>query len=183
MTEHSNRMIEWGRIWQKEPLYGLPADSSGFSGTGQIYYKILSRAQQAIDEHTYASHEVEVGGLLLGQVYQAGSVYLVLVTDILPARHTTSGSAFLTFTSQTWIDIIARRGLYPDKKTVGWYHSHPGMGIFLSGSDLFIHKSFFSDQTWYVALVVDPVLGEQGIFAWKGNEIEQCPDSAVCLQV
>jgi len=33
---------------------------------------------------------------------------------------------------------------FADKKIVGWYHSHPGFGIFLSEYDLFIHRNFFT---------------------------------------
>ncbi len=75
------------------------------------------------------------------------------------------------------MDIISRRrASYPDKKTVGWYHSHPGLGVFLSGHDLFIQRGFFGDQLWYIALVVDPISKEQGVFAWDGNHVVRCPD-------
>jgi proteasome lid subunit RPN8/RPN11 len=57
--------------------------------------------------------------------------------------------------------------MYPDESAVivGWYHTHPGFGIFLSGMDQFIHQNFFI-QLWHVALVLDPVARRSGFFCW-----------------
>ena len=49
---------------------------------------------------------------------------------------------------------------------VGWYHTHPGVGIFLSGMDLFIHQNFFT-QMWHVAYVLDPRARTSGFFCWN----------------
>jgi hypothetical protein len=49
---------------------------------------------------------------------------------------------------------------------VGWYHTHPDYGIFLSGQDLFIHRNFF-DQPLQVAYVVDPIRQTRGFFQWR----------------
>src|SRR3954447_25139327 len=52
------------------------------------------------------------------------------------------------------------------RKILGWYHTHPGFGIFLSEMDLFIQNNFFPEP-WQVASVYDPKSGEDGIFVWK----------------
>ena len=52
---------------------------------------------------------------------------------------------------------------------VGWYHTHPGWGVFLSGMDQFICENFFG-KTLDVALVVDPCRGDRGMFQWTGEE-------------
>jgi proteasome lid subunit RPN8/RPN11 len=116
----------------------------------------------------------EVGGLLVGAVYQEGERFLVAVRTALPGRHTWAGQAFLTFTGRTWIDLVRRRRAYPESVVVGWYHSHPGLGIFLSSNDRFIHRSFFADYPWYLALVVDPISGWWGTFTWDNGEIVSC---------
>ena len=59
---------------------------------------------------------------------------------------------------------------HPEQQIVGWYHSHPGFGIFLSEHDLFIHRNFFSGAA-QIALVVDPLQGHEGVFGWQGDEI------------
>ena len=58
---------------------------------------------------------------------------------------------------------------YPGKKIVGWYHTHPGFGIFLSGMDLFIQNNFFN-QPWQIATVYDPKAEEEGTFIWRGGK-------------
>ncbi|MBK8031262.1 MAG: hypothetical protein IPK17_17580 [Chloroflexi bacterium] len=45
----------------------------------------------------------------------------------------------------------------------GWYHSHPGFGVFLSGMDLGIHNQFFT-HLWQLAVVIDPIQRHYGIF-------------------
>lgn len=41
-------------------------------------------------------------------------------------------------------------------RIVGWWHSHPNFGCFLSSTDLHIQEYFFP-ESYQVALVVDPV--------------------------
>ena len=80
----------------------------------------------------------------------------------------------LDFTSDTWANanrIVERE--FPDDIIVGWHHTHPNFGIFLSAYDLFIHKHFFGSP-WNVALVVDPVKEEFGFYQWRGDEIVDC---------
>ena len=52
---------------------------------------------------------------------------------------------------------------------VGWWHSHPGFGLFLSQTDITTHIfSFQLVQSLSVALVVDPTnVGENGIAKHK----------------
>jgi proteasome lid subunit RPN8/RPN11 len=167
--------ITLGILQQSLPQPGLPPGGVWVPGTKHLSYDIDLKVQQAIDEHTYSNREVEVGGILLGEVYQNQGIYFVSVTDVITAQHTIFGPICVKFTIQTWLDIIARRKTcYPDKKTIGWYHSHPGLGVFLSSNDLFIHKAFFGDQAWYIALVVDPISKNQRVFAWDNDQIVRC---------
>jgi hypothetical protein len=55
---------------------------------------------------------------------------------------------------------------------MGWYHSHPGFGVFLSDHDTFIHKNFFSSAL-QVAWVYDPHSDEEGCFGWSGERLER----------
>ena len=53
--------------------------------------------------------------------------------------------AEVTFTHQTWAKINAEMDTKFSKLSiVGWYHTHPDFGIFLSDRDRFIHEHFFS---------------------------------------
>ena len=120
----------------------------------------------------------EVGGILLGNVYTEQQRLLIVVEQILEAKHTSAGPAHVMFTGDTWQDILRRRAT-SDLPVVGWYHSHPGFGIFLSPSDEFIQRNFFGNRPWYIALVVDPTTEEWGVFAWEAQQIKRCMRPAV----
>ena len=115
----------------------------------------------------------EVGGFLLGGLYQDRRRYVEL-RHFLPARDAQSRAASLTFTHETWAMLhreAPRR--YPDDVVLGWHHTHPGFGVFLSGYDLFIHRNFFH-QNWQIAMVVDPKRQELGFFQWRGDQVADC---------
>lgn len=114
----------------------------------------------------------ELGGILLGSASSSEHGTLVFVEAAIPALHTDAARGSVTFTHDTWAEINRVKDAdYPDKRVVGWYHTHPGFGLFLSEYDLFIHRNFF-DLPWQVALVIDPRSGKDGFFAWRGEEIE-----------
>lgn len=122
---------------------------------------------QAIEDHVHSDIDREVGGILVGT---RGEV--VAVEAAIPALKAVGERANVTFTHDVWDEVHAEiEKEYPGKDIVGWYHSHPGFGIFLSGYDRFIHENFFSDHAM-IALVVDPLAGQLGWFGWVGGQIE-----------
>lgn len=50
-----------------------------------------------------------------------------------------------------------------DENSVGWYHSHPGFGCWLSGTDINTHQSFEQLDPRNVAVVVDPIQSVKGL--------------------
>lgn len=115
----------------------------------------------------------EQAGFLLGGHYRDDGDY-VEVDAFLPAGHISSNLTSLKFTHETWAQLNREaEQLYPEKQVVGWYHSHPGFGVFLSGRDLFIHRHFFS-QPWQVSLVIDPRRSELALFGWQDDDILDC---------
>jgi len=52
-----------------------------------------------------------------------------------------------------------------DGRIVGWYHSHPGYGVFMSETDLTTHGKLLQFSPFVIALVVDPEINEFGIWA------------------
>jgi proteasome lid subunit RPN8/RPN11 len=121
----------------------------------------------AVEDHVVSDVEREVGGVLVG-VIQADRPS---ITAVIPALAAVGTSANVTFTQEVWEDIHQRIDRdFPGTQIVGWYHSHPGFGIFLSGYDLFIHENFFS-AAGQVALVVDPLAGEAGWFGWRDGKV------------
>ena len=120
--------------------------------------------------HGRGAPDIEVCGVLVGNVYHDAMGPFVFVEANIRGNFSSGKAAQVTFTAKTWAhiqDVMDKD--YPDLRILGWYHTHPGHGIFLSDMDLFIHKNFFS-LPWHLAFVFDPQNQEEGLFAWRtGN--------------
>lgn len=127
--------------------------------------------ESVVYPHVFQNADREVGGVLVGRMPRNGG--LPLVTGAIEALAADEQRATLTFTQDAWSHVHATLDHdFPEgEQIVGWYHSHPGFGIFLSGHDLFIHKNFFGDAS-QIALVVDPHARTEGVFIWRDGEIE-----------
>jgi proteasome lid subunit RPN8/RPN11 len=120
-----------------------------------------------IEAHAQSDTSVELGGVLLGgQFEDEDGEPFVLVLDSLRAEHYQSSGSHFKFTHDTWTEITRQRdGFADDLQMVGWYHTHPNLGVFLSSMDRFICENFFN-RPLDVALVVDPLRGDRGWFYW-----------------
>lgn len=124
-------------------------------------------------EYSEQDQSRERGGFLLGGVYGHGPQYVV-IRHFHPALQAQGNSASLTFTHETWAALTREtERSFPTETLVGWQHTHPGFGIFLSGYDLFIHRNFFAEP-WQIAMVVDPRKKEIGFFHWRSGEVRDC---------
>ncbi len=122
-----------------------------------------------IRQHARTSMKAEVCGVLIGNTEHERMTVEACIAGINAAQ----GGAHVTFTQDTWEHIYKIKDKeYPDAKIVGWYHSHPGFGVFLSEHDLFIQQNFFSNPQ-QVAWVYDPHTDEEGCFGWIGGNIEK----------
>lgn len=148
--------------------YRLPLDDPSPSAVDVLFDEQPFRRAQV---HALSSMSREVAGMMVGPPpeKQPNGRYVVHVTDVIEAKHTRMQGASVTYTPESWRyvnDVLLER--YPNEECVivGWYHTHPGFGIFLSNMDLFIHHNFFI-QKWHIALVLDPVGKRSGFFTWN----------------
>lgn len=120
-----------------------------------------------LETHAFSETATEVGGVLIGTLTPDG----VTITGFIPALKAAGAATHVTFTHDVWADVLdtVERD-HPGEQIVGWYHTHPSFGLFLSEYDLFIHRNFFADPRM-PALVIDPVAGEMGWFGWSGGDI------------
>ena len=131
-------------------------------------YKFDSDLLTQIEKHCYSTLEYEVGGMLFGKITSTTTQ----INGFVPALKASKQVVTLTFTHDVW-DAILKEGeeKFPGQQIVGWYHTHPSFGIFLSDYDKFIQTEFFK-QKGQVALVVDPVEGKLGWFETAGSEVK-----------
>jgi proteasome lid subunit RPN8/RPN11 len=133
------------------------------------------RAADTIERHALSDTSVELGGILLGKecVDPATGEAFVWITQPLEAKHYANTQASFTYTHDSWEEITRERDRrFPEFDIVGWYHTHPNFGIFLSHHDLFIHHNFFA-QPLQVAYVVDPINQTRGFFQWRDGGMTQ----------
>jgi proteasome lid subunit RPN8/RPN11 len=102
------------------------------------------------------------------------SIDNIVISGFVEAKYCEATPTTLKFTHETW-DYVHKEieKKHEGKKIVGWIHTHPDFGIFLSEYDKFIHQNFFSED-YQVAYVVDPIQQIEGFYFWINGNIEKC---------
>lgn len=136
---------------------------------------IDNEATRRIRQHARAHMKTEVCGVLIGAMDDGE----VRVRASIEALNAAQAGTHVTFTQDAWEAIYkVKDQSYPEERIVGWYHSHPGFGVFLSEHDTFIHQNFFSSPN-QVAWVYDPHTDEEGCFGWIGGGLHRIPTIAI----
>jgi proteasome lid subunit RPN8/RPN11 len=148
----------------------LPAGK--FPGETKTPFRVFidPRAHKQIHAHASEDTSVEICGVLVGRWGRDEKGPFLSVTASIRGEAATNKFAEVTFTHDTWSKINKRMDQdFVGESIVGWYHTHPDFGIFLSERDRFIHEHFFSEPG-QVALVVDPIRKEEGVFIWSAGK-------------
>ena len=125
----------------------------------------------------HASEDVsfEICGVLVGDWGRDTDGPFVTVRNYIRCDSAAKKFAEVTFTHESWSHINKEMDTkFQDQRIVGWYHSHPNFGIFLSDRDLFIQQNFFSGPG-QIALVIDPVRKIEGVFEWRNGHASPSP--------
>jgi len=128
---------------------------------------IEADTRRRIRRHLRRDPTRELGGLLCGEAFEDAErgLVLVVVWAAVRAEHADAGPAHVRYNEKSWASIARqRRRLDPAWTIVGNYHSHPGIGVFMSSTDLANQAAFFT-EAWQLALVIDPVQEEEGLWA------------------
>lgn len=145
------------------------AKNKGGVKTAEPTVRIDSEVTRRIRQHARAHPKTEVCGVLIGE--DAGGT--IEIDASIEGVNAAQAGTHVTFTQDAWEAIYkVKDELYPDSRIVGWYHSHPGFGVFLSEHDMFIQENFFSSPG-QVAWVYDPHTDEEGCFGWVGGEVHR----------
>lgn len=133
---------------------------------------IKREAYKAIHAHVATDRDRELCGVLVGEMLKDRRGPYLLISAAIRGEHADSQASQVMFTHETWNHIHkVKDAEYPGLRIVGWYHTHPGFGVFLSPQDEFIHRSFFNEH-WQVAFVVDPQAGDEGFLVWREGKPE-----------
>lgn len=179
MTTESQRIV-FGESYESVtlpqeamPELSTPGQLSGnvpLNSAFQVF--VTQHILDAMWQHARETPQLECAGALYGHPFVQPAAFGHTSTDIVfvviaaavpyetPER--TQGHVRVTAEALAAADAYVRQehwGLQP----VGWYHTHPGHGIFLSGYDLVITRGIFN-ASWHVAIVIDPLREQIGFF-------------------
>ena len=111
-----------------------------------------------------SERSVEMGGLLIGTVHvMPGTTggFVIAVNDFVASECYEGTSVSLRMNSHVW--DAARMRAKEGASVIGWYHSHPNLGAFFSGTDRRTQKAFFYHEH-SLGLVIDPIRNEEAWF-------------------
>ena len=141
---------------------------------------ITQQTYKEIQKFTSNKTDNESGGMLIGHVLEEFGKINVIITGFIEAKYCDATPTTLKFTHKTWEYVHGKIDKkYPGKKILGWIHTHPDFGIFLSDYDKFIHENFFNEE-YQIAYVVDPIQNIEGFYFWIDGKIERCKGFYIC---
>ncbi|RMX56223.1 hypothetical protein pdam_00018234 [Pocillopora damicornis] len=128
--------------WQKDPHYFK-------------YIKISALALLKMVMHARSGGTLEVMGLMLGKV--DGNTMIVMDAFALPVEGTETRVNAQAAAYEYMAEYIESSKLVGRlENAIGWYHSHPGYGCWLSGIDVGTQMVNQQFQEPFVAIVIDP---------------------------
>lgn len=150
-------------------LHGQPA------GEGEVVVIVSQLALRQIAAHSNSNLDCEVGGALLGRAFRNNGRTYLEVRAAIPAVTEDHGPVHFTYTADAWSQLHKDRSEnYPDLDIVGWFHTHPDLGVFYSSDDVVVHSAAFT-LPWHVGMVIDPIRKETGFFGWNAGSLSLEP--------
>lgn len=145
-----------------------------------LIFDIL-RDQFVYNKNTAHNPHIEHGAFLLGNYLKNNDDrYSISIDQLILVEAEQQSVTNIQFGHQAWLTLDDAMEDKPDLKIVGWFHTHPGHGIFLSPDDLNVSYTYFN-KPYQIALLLDNKISERndqlelGIFSYKENgEINNC---------
>ena len=138
---------------------GAPAIDPKMNDTSeQIYISPLSILKML--RHGKAGIPLEVMGLMLGDYVDDYTVKCIDVFSMPQSGTETSIESIDEGFQVKMVEMLKQTGR--NEIVVGWYHSHPGFGCWLSSVDINTQKTFEQQVPRTVAVVVDPIQSVRG---------------------
>ena len=168
--------MQWKELKSDIQLSSLTEAFGGFDCLSALYVMsnlvhgvrvyAVTACTDAVLSHVRSGRK-EVGGLLLGRVYQGSGQghnstdMLIHLTKAVPSIDYFSSAVSLEMGTEVWCRV--NEDISEGNIVVGWYHSHPNLGAFFSGTDRRTQRAFFNHH-YSLGWVIDPFRDEQKVY-------------------
>ena len=119
----------------------------------KIYEKFLRFALENANPLKSRRNWKECIGLILGKILDDS----LIITDIIPIGSGTSVFVDITDYEKVF-SLISFERIDNGEVIIGWAHTHPGLGLFFSGTDIDTQLSYQGMHPQSFGLVLDPTL-------------------------
>jgi len=153
-------------------------------GPGEYKIFIVEPALKTLWQHAKEGLPAGVAGLLLGGLYYDPEMdeNYVEIHYAFPSASSFNEEMNLRVVNRVIAEMekVSLKS-HPGEIVTGWYHTHPGLGIFFSENDKLIHETFYIEPS-NIALILDPLMEIDPLretykniafFYWKDNNIEK----------
>ena len=137
---------------------GAEIDQDQNDTSEQIYISPLSLLKML--RHGKAGIPLEVMGLMLGEYVDDYTVKCIDVFSMPQSGTETTIESIDKGFQVKMTEMLKQTGR--NEIVVGWYHSHPGFGCWLSSTDINTQKTFEQSVPRTIAVVVDPIQSVRG---------------------
>jgi|YelNatPaOPRAMG01_1025707.scaffolds.fasta_scaffold09540_8 proteasome lid subunit RPN8/RPN11 len=138
-------------------------------GYFELYISKLAAEKMVNHAKRFGRLRREALGFMLGDVCASGRRRFVMVRDIVTGPLLSSADR-VRFDRESYSELFSELDSSGfDYVIVGWYHSHPGYGCFMSKTDLNTQLGAFK-ESFHSAVVIDPINREIAAFKLKGRE-------------
>ena len=159
-------------------VFSLAYSNQDAKSVSQLIFKpqAVKQLQRHIDwGRPTSKNAVEQQGILLGSVYRtpsgySGVVEAVLLSDAIGDRVYVESAHSEWSKMDRQMDELNQTRKHKLVK-LGWWHTHPNMSIFMSGTDRETQSNYFY-KDWQFAVVLNPQAKKWGVFI--GEQAEPC---------
>ena len=95
---------------------------------------------------------------------------MAIISGAIQFKHSLSEDRVL-LTDEVMNEVRAKLNKYfPDCELMGWMHTQPGYGIFLTTQDIRLQKQFFG-KPYQTLMIIDPIENIEAFFLWDKEEV------------
>jgi COP9 signalosome complex subunit 5 len=138
--------------WQNDPEYFKRCKIS----SAALLKMILHARKTCTEEYQKGSEPIEVMGLMQGKIEDRTFVVVdafgLCEGNEVSVQPKDEDYEFIV----DYTDTLKEKGIRRER-LIGWYHSHPGLRVFLSGTDVSTQRFQQTHIDPYLAIVIDPL--------------------------